>query len=1048
MQADRTWGSQIKRITLSWIVVWMVACMGFMQEAVGATSPKVKVLGDRFFPPYEFINEEGKPEGFNVELLEAVMKSVNLEYELQLGSWPEAMQQVQTHQGDMLTGLIYGAHRDHSFLFSSPYSYIYLHVVVRKESPIRTWQDLQGKEVLCQTGDIVNDLLRERGFTEDQQIRVDNVVDALRLLSQGAHDAAIFNGQQARYVIRNYHLKNLEVIPLNVNPMPYSFATYQGNDSLLQTLNRGLTIVRGNGEYDRIYNKWFGTLNSSNVALWLYWVGGGIGVLLLLALLFIVVLRRQIARATQTLEQSRRELSLALHAGDVSVWRYDFDSDRFVALQGDILLHDGKSMEEFCAHMYKEDRLLFENVIQRLKEGAGHETLSIRYQDKETKGCRYIRKEIIPLRNEEGRLVALIGTHKDCTEQMLAAQRMEEAMTKYSTVFHAASIGLEYYDQNGILIDINDTALHLYGLPSREKVLNHHLALEQDPNYTGRVNLAELTHEIKYSFEYDFDLWHTVKGCENLSCKEGECRMENRITPLFHDGKLTGVIITSQDITENYRYQCELELLSAQLKMVLESGQIQGWIYDPNTHTFQTIGQHKGGSFSSAESHFCSIPTEDREVLEALMSDLLEGRRSKGVITVRHYIDGMVRYCQAHMLPVWEDGKITKLTGTYREVTESVRQQQQIEEVRNNLLFALQAGKLISWIYRPKEQRFYILGGEGAKQSQISLMEMYIAMPVEDAAKHLQCLNEIEEGKKETESLILRYHKGDAYQYCEISLMAVQRDGRLSHIVGVQRDITRNYQYRRSLEENQLKIDLAIRSGDLVLWDYDCTSHLYTTKYDPLIPDGEPCALDRYIAFTHPDDVAILKEMNALMNEGCDEEFCREFRLKLQGIAAWQYMVLTGTPLERDGQGRVIRYTGLRRNDTRWRQITLELEESKKKMDLALKHDRSLLWEYDCETRLFITASKDSEYRDQAVTEEQYLQFVHPEDVPAFAKVADVMHRRENLPMEVEGRIRLHADDPWMYVSITGIPFAYDDQGRVCRYIGIRKDNTSWKKLT
>ena len=47
----------------------------------------------------------------------------------------------------------------------------------------------------------------------------------------------------------------------------------------------------------------------------------------------------------------------------------------------------------------------------------------------------------------------------------------KKTVLDYGTIFNKAPIGLEYYDQDGILIDINETALRIYGCTDKEHLL-------------------------------------------------------------------------------------------------------------------------------------------------------------------------------------------------------------------------------------------------------------------------------------------------------------------------------------------------------------------------------------------------------------------------------------------------------------------------------------------------------------------------------------------------------------------------------------------------
>ena len=52
----------------------------------------VVVGGDRDYPPYEFLDANGEPAGFNVDLTRAIAEVMGLRVRIRLGGWSEMRQ--------------------------------------------------------------------------------------------------------------------------------------------------------------------------------------------------------------------------------------------------------------------------------------------------------------------------------------------------------------------------------------------------------------------------------------------------------------------------------------------------------------------------------------------------------------------------------------------------------------------------------------------------------------------------------------------------------------------------------------------------------------------------------------------------------------------------------------------------------------------------------------------------------------------------------------------------------------------------------------------
>ncbi|HEY7746014.1 MAG TPA: transporter substrate-binding domain-containing protein, partial [Desulfuromonadales bacterium] len=75
-------------------------------ESVPDTAPVVVVGGDRGYPPYEFLDEEGQPSGFNVELTRAIARVMGMEVEVRLGAWSEMRRALARGEVDILQGMV------------------------------------------------------------------------------------------------------------------------------------------------------------------------------------------------------------------------------------------------------------------------------------------------------------------------------------------------------------------------------------------------------------------------------------------------------------------------------------------------------------------------------------------------------------------------------------------------------------------------------------------------------------------------------------------------------------------------------------------------------------------------------------------------------------------------------------------------------------------------------------------------------------------------------------------------------------------------------
>lgn len=240
--------------------------------APAKTRTKIVVGGDYDNPPYEFI-ENGRPTGFNIDLINAVAESVGLSVEIRLGPWGKVRHELESGQINALAGMYYSSERNRSVDFSVPHTLVTPGVFVRSSSTIRSFEDLKEKEIIVQQGDIEHDYLTYHPISR-HIIAVKNPLDELLLLSSGKHDCALMPSRlQGEYLIAKNKLSGIKVFNSGQPQLLYCFAVRKGDRELAQRLDEGLNILRINGRYREIYQKWFGMIEKRETTrLLLYFV--------------------------------------------------------------------------------------------------------------------------------------------------------------------------------------------------------------------------------------------------------------------------------------------------------------------------------------------------------------------------------------------------------------------------------------------------------------------------------------------------------------------------------------------------------------------------------------------------------------------------------------------------------------------------------------------------------------------------------------------------------------------------------------------------------
>lgn len=282
-----------------------------------AAEETIRVGGNSGYPPYEFLDKNGAPTGFTVELLRAIADVMGMKAEITVGEWAKMHDALLDGSIDMTLGMSYSEKRERVFDFASPHTVVQHAIFARRDAPrVSSLAELKDKKVIIHRSGIMHERLKALGYGKDL-VLTETPADGLRLLASGEHDYAVVALLPGMYIIREYKLSNLIPVAKNVASFPFAFAVREGNAKLLARLNEGLTILKKTGQYQTIYDKWLGVLEPARVSWEKVLQYGAMTLLPLLLLLtgtFIWsrTLQRKVAQRTRELAQQVAEKELAL----------------------------------------------------------------------------------------------------------------------------------------------------------------------------------------------------------------------------------------------------------------------------------------------------------------------------------------------------------------------------------------------------------------------------------------------------------------------------------------------------------------------------------------------------------------------------------------------------------------------------------------------------------------------------------------------------------------------------------------------------------------
>ncbi|WP_300671406.1 transporter substrate-binding domain-containing protein [Desulfoluna sp.] len=295
--------------------LFLFFCLALLltETAVRAEPPaRIVFGGDAQYPPYEFIDEQGEPAGFTVELTRALAEVMGMEIEIRLGPWEESMAAFKRGDVDVMQGISYSDERSERYEFSLAYTLIHHSIFTRLETlGVTSLPHLSGKKVLVQTNGIMHETLKHSGLPIEP-VPTPFQTDALRLVASGTYDYAIVANLPGLYYIRENKLTNIRKRGNPIAVQLYCYATRKGNTALMAQISEGLAILKKTGRLRAIHNRWLGVLEPGIPTRKLILATGLLVTLMALViignLLWSRTLKREVALRTQQLETRQKQL--------------------------------------------------------------------------------------------------------------------------------------------------------------------------------------------------------------------------------------------------------------------------------------------------------------------------------------------------------------------------------------------------------------------------------------------------------------------------------------------------------------------------------------------------------------------------------------------------------------------------------------------------------------------------------------------------------------------------------------------------------------------
>lgn len=242
--------------TLALVLSLLMLMMTFSAYA----ADKLVVGTHAEFPPFEYIGDDGTIQGFDADLITAIMGKVGQEIEIINMDFASLILALQNGQIDMaIAGMTITEERKQNVNFSDPYFEATQKLIVKEGSAIAFTQNLTADMKIGVQEGTTGDMYATDNLPAKVE-RYNKALDAVLDLKNGRLDAVLVDAAPSEYLASN--VGGVVVLEENISEEQYGIALRKEDTELLEKINAALKELTESGEYDTMYAEYFGVIET------------------------------------------------------------------------------------------------------------------------------------------------------------------------------------------------------------------------------------------------------------------------------------------------------------------------------------------------------------------------------------------------------------------------------------------------------------------------------------------------------------------------------------------------------------------------------------------------------------------------------------------------------------------------------------------------------------------------------------------------------------------------------------------------------------------
>ena len=412
--------------------------------------------------PYVFLNENGEPDGYNIDLLKLIFKELDMPYIIKLMPTLDAQNDLREGKSDLMLRMDAEFTQGNS-IFGNNVVQLFTHSIVTptdKPVKIENIRSLARYTVIVHEGSFSHYLIKKNKWAKKIE-PFDDMKEAIQKVSTLDDGIIVWNTMSLKWLMQKYHTDNLSITPIDLPYGEYKFMS--NNPRLLQVIDSVYTSLKANDKLQPIQNKWFYPERTySGLPGWLTKTAYVFGIMALAVLLYYLVYHFRVRQMTKAVRKRNNRLALILRTGQVTLWTCDVQTRTLTWLDQQGKPIKNIALDDFVHHYRPEDvrhlQLALDDIAAGRKDSA---TLDVQVFEEggRAETNNYMLSLSVLRRNRYGRPETILCTRSNVTKELLRQLKVKDTMLHYQAIFNSAMVDMVAYSPEGKVTDVNQKAL-------------------------------------------------------------------------------------------------------------------------------------------------------------------------------------------------------------------------------------------------------------------------------------------------------------------------------------------------------------------------------------------------------------------------------------------------------------------------------------------------------------------------------------------------------------------------------------------------------------